>query len=92
MFRRLCETVIPAPTFQKRIAIGDKGYPFNLSERKYQSGLCPVAENLYFEKIIGIECCACDYTEDATTQIISAIKKVHSNVESLKINKDEMVT
>ena len=77
------------PTFQKRIAIGENGYPFSLSERKYQSGLCPIAEDLYKDKIMGIECCACDYTEDVTGQIINAFEKVHSNAGSLLKKIDE---
>jgi perosamine synthetase len=39
------------PLYQKRIAIGDHGYPFNAKrssgDLKYEKGLCPVAEQLY---------------------------------------------
>lgn len=65
------------PIFQKRIAIGENGYPFNLSNRKYNKGLCPTAEKLFENEFIGIECCAYDYSTELTELIIDAFQKVH---------------
>ena len=79
------------PTFSKRIALGKDGYPFNLSNRTYSKGLCPIAERLHGELIVGIECCAYDYTQQLTTQIIEAFLKVHDHLTDIISNKDKLV-
>ncbi|MCK6418556.1 MAG: DegT/DnrJ/EryC1/StrS family aminotransferase, partial [Alphaproteobacteria bacterium] len=40
------------PVFQKKIAIGDQGWPFNLTRADYRDGLCPVTERLHENEII----------------------------------------
>ena len=71
------------PTFQKRIAIGNSGWPFNLSARVYEKGLCPVAETLYEEELICFEPCAYEITEENTDKLIMALQKVYHGRESL---------
>jgi len=66
------------PIFQKRVAIGRDGWPFTLTDRTYESGLCPVAERLYEHEIIGIEPCAWDVDETDAASIAAAIRKVHA--------------
>ena len=43
------------PIYQKQIAIGKKGYPFNFNEGvkyDYSKGICPVAERLYERELV----------------------------------------
>jgi hypothetical protein len=41
------------PMFQKRIAIGGSGYPFNLAPGvDYSKGLCPVVERLHERELL----------------------------------------
>jgi perosamine synthetase len=65
------------PAFQKRIAFGRSGYPFNLSSVNYRKGLCPVAERMYEKELVCFETCAYDPDEEETQQLIEAIRKVH---------------
>jgi dTDP-4-amino-4,6-dideoxygalactose transaminase len=41
------------PMYQKRIAFGSKGYPFNLYKGKldYSKGICPVVERMHFNEL-----------------------------------------
>lgn len=65
------------PLFQQRIAIGRNGFPFNLvPERRYDDGLCPVAERLHDEEFVGYEICAYDPTPGQLEQMIAGIRKV----------------
>lgn len=64
------------PVFQKRQAIGREGWPFSLSKVKYAAGMCPVAERLTYQELLGIEMCAYDFTDKAVDQVAVAIKKV----------------
>ncbi len=64
------------PIFRKRTAMGRDGFPFNLTARSYEAGLCPVAERLHREEIVGIEPCAYDFGPDAARKIADAIAAV----------------
>lgn len=65
------------PAFQQRRALGRDGFPFTLSERTYDKGLCPVAERLHEEEIFVFEPCQWDLGGDAVDRIIAAFRKVH---------------
>ena len=71
------------PIFQKRIAIGREGWPFTLTNRAYNKGLCPVAESLYEKEIL--EFCICSYALSEVEQVgvIEAFKKVFGNLPAL---------
>jgi dTDP-4-amino-4,6-dideoxygalactose transaminase len=71
------------PVFQRRIAIGSHGWPFTLTERRYEKGMCPVAENL-FEKSL-LEFCVCSYAMSESEQggVIEAFRKVFANLSAL---------
>ena len=47
----LVEPLYLLPAF-KRIAIGREGWPFTLTDRKYERGLCPVAEDWYMNSLL----------------------------------------
>ncbi len=72
------------PAFTKRVAIGRDGWPFNLTERTYQEGLCPVAEDLYKNSLI--EFCICSYRLSSTDmkKVINAFNKVFENLNLLE--------
>ena len=63
------------PIFQQRVAFGS--YPFSLSSVTYPPGLCPVAEHLYSESLLGFENCATAPSEMQIDLLIAAIRKVH---------------
>ena len=67
------------PVFQRKIAIGSNGWPFNLSNISYGKGLCPVAERIHEEEIICFQNCFYDVNEEFINLLIEAFRKVHSN-------------
>lgn len=66
------------PVFQKRIAIGRDGWPFTLTDRKYEKGLCPVAERMYEHELLLFEPCAYRVDEATADKLVMAIRKVHA--------------
>lgn len=66
------------PVFQKRIAFGRDGWPFTLTDRRYEKGLCPVTERMYEEELLCYETCAYRVSDALAKQFIAAIRKVHS--------------
>ncbi|MEW6664766.1 MAG: DegT/DnrJ/EryC1/StrS family aminotransferase [Thermodesulfobacteriota bacterium] len=73
------------PLFQKRIAIGSGGYPFNLAPRVgYERGACPVCERMHEKEFIGFEPCAYDVDEERLERLCAAVRKVHSHLDELR--------
>lgn len=66
------------PVFQKRIAIGRDGWPFTLTDRKYEKGLCPVAERMYEHELLLFEPCAYRVDDAMADKLVLAIRKVHA--------------
>ena len=71
------------PMFEKRRAIGADGFPFTLSDRIYEPGLCPTAERLYENELVVFEPCVWDLNEAAVELLIKAIRKVYANRDAL---------
>lgn len=71
------------PVFQKRIAIGKNGFPFNLSDVTYSKGMCPVTERLYEDEMLAFPICAYDLDDEDIEQIAEGIRKVFSNKDEL---------
>jgi perosamine synthetase len=71
------------PPFQKRIAIGREGFPFNLTDRTYPPGLCPVTERLYELEMLIFLVCSYDPTESQVDQIVTAFHKVYDSRQQL---------
>ncbi len=65
------------PIFQKKIAIGKDGWPFNLSQNSYQKGICPVAERLHEKELICFETCAYEISDENIKLLIKAFIKVY---------------
>ncbi|MGE3626557.1 MAG: DegT/DnrJ/EryC1/StrS family aminotransferase [Hyphomicrobiales bacterium] len=71
------------PLFRNRVAIGRDGFPFTLTDRQYNPGLCPVAERLYRNELIWFECCAHDIGHGLLDEIVGAFHKVYEGREEL---------
>jgi len=71
------------PAFQRRIAIGDKGFPFTLTNRTYPPGLCPTAERLHQKELIVFEPCAWEVDDEHADLLVAAFRKVHAGREKL---------
>jgi perosamine synthetase len=72
------------PAFQQRKAIGREGWPFTLSDRTYEQGLCPVAERLQDEELLEFCTCSFQLDEQELNQSIKAFEKVFSNLDQLR--------
>lgn len=71
------------PIFQKRIAFGSQGYPFNLTTVRYEKGMCPVTERMYEKELICFEPCMYDVNSEQAERLIEAVRKVHAHREEL---------
>ena len=91
IFQALVSEVIPGlmngfanlhllPLFQKKIAYGDNGFPWNSKYYEdnisYQKGICPVAEYLQEKSFLGIQMCMYKFNEENVNDIIKAFQKV----------------
>lgn len=71
------------PIFQKRHAIGRDGFPFNLTERTYPKGLCPVTEHLHERGLVEFHICTYEVDSARIDRVAEAIRKVHGQRERL---------
>ena len=71
------------PAFQRRIAIGRDGWPFTLSKRRYDKGLCPVAERMDEHELIEFCICSYELSEEELASVIKAFHKVYSQLNVL---------
>ncbi|MCL9683569.1 DegT/DnrJ/EryC1/StrS family aminotransferase [Legionella maioricensis] len=75
------------PVFQKRIAFGREGWPFNLTNRQYHKGLCPVAERMHERELLGFETCAYRVDNQHIELLIEAVRKVHTYRHSIPVSE-----
>ncbi|MDB9915755.1 DegT/DnrJ/EryC1/StrS family aminotransferase [Alphaproteobacteria bacterium] len=77
------------PMYQKKIAYGSNGFPWNLKEARqninYKKGICPVAEQLHEETFIGLEMCVYELSNKDIDLVIDSFKKVWNEIDILKI-------
>jgi perosamine synthetase len=71
------------PAFQRRIAIGRDGWPFTLTDRRYEPGLCPVAERLHKDELLEFCICSFALSDTEQTAVINAFHKVFDNLPAL---------
>lgn len=76
------------PVFQRRVAFGRDGFPFNQSNRTYEKGLCPVGERLHEREILFFEPCAYLVDDDQADQLVEAVRKVHAHAGELVAARD----
>lgn len=76
------------PLFQKRIAIGRHGFPFNSPQYKgtvsYEKGTCPVAERLYENELICHELMCPSMSKHDLDDVIKAFYKIYEHRNELK--------
>jgi perosamine synthetase len=72
------------PVFQKRIAIGKQGFPFNMSDRNYEKGMCPVVERMYEKEEMGFGICSFELSDKDIKNIIDAFHKVYDAKQSIR--------
>ena len=72
------------PTFQKKIAFGNSGYPFNLGKVNYDKGLCPVVERMHYSELMYYGICSYDLTNLQMKQFVDAFHKVYEKRTELK--------
>ena len=65
------------PMFERRIAIGREGFPFNLRNRQYPRGLCPVTERMHISEILQYQPVSWQVDDAQVEMMIEAIHKVH---------------
>jgi dTDP-4-amino-4,6-dideoxygalactose transaminase len=73
------------PLFQRRVAIGSQGYPFNLGNPCYDKGICSVTERMHEQELITFETCACDLSNSQIEMLIEAIRKVYHHRHELRV-------
>lgn len=75
------------PMYQKKIAYGEKGYPWtDINARKdvsYEVGVCPVAEKMNDEDYLALAICQYDYSTEQIDDIVRAFGKVWQHMEEL---------
>ena len=73
------------PMFRKKIAYGNKKYPWSLNKNsKVYNYKCPVAEDLLDNKYMGILLCSYDYKKSDALNIVKAFEKVWKKISYLK--------
>ncbi|MBN9244819.1 MAG: DegT/DnrJ/EryC1/StrS family aminotransferase [Mesorhizobium sp.] len=75
------------PLFQKKIAYGSKGFPWNQPfvdrDIDYSHGICPVAEDLHERTFLGLNLCMGEYAQADVERVIDAFRKVWDNLDAL---------
>lgn len=74
------------PIFQKQIAYGSKGFPWNASGRKYDysKGICPVTEDLHFNTLLSHEYMRPGMSKTDLDDVVTAFHKVWENVDEIR--------
>jgi hypothetical protein len=75
------------PMYQKKMAYGSRGFPWSgglyQGNVSYARGLCPVAEDLHQQSMLGLILCMHNYDDGETDQVIAAFRKVWNRLEEL---------
>lgn len=78
-----CQPLYMLPVFRKRIAVGREGFPFTLTNRVYEKGLCPVTERLHEKEVIQFQPPSWDVDDALAERLIEAVRKVHRHAGEL---------
>jgi len=71
------------PLYQERIAFGRDGYPFTLSNVTYPKGLCPITEDMHYNRLITHEFMRPGMSKNDMDDVVNAFKKVWENRKEL---------
>jgi len=76
------------PMFQKKVAYGSSGFPWSMTGKDYDysMGICPVVEDLHFNKLITHEYMRPGMKQKDLDDVIEAFNKVWENREELGNN------
>jgi len=78
------------PMYQNKIAYGSKGFPWSSDicrrEVEYQKGICPIAEDLHFNRQLGVGLCGHELSVTDVELIATAFRKVWSSLDKLKLD------
>ena len=69
------------PLYQERICFGE--YPFNLTDRTYNQGDCPVCEKLHYDTLVTHELMRPGMSQEDMDDVFAAFLKVWENKEEL---------
>lgn len=74
------------PTFQKKISFGSQGFPWSYTKKKYtyKKGLCPVAEEMHYNKLFTHELMRPPMTKKDLDDVYRAFKKVWDHRNELR--------
>jgi dTDP-4-amino-4,6-dideoxygalactose transaminase len=75
------------PIYQKQVAIGNKGFPFNWNPDvfyNYSKGICPVVERMYEKELLLSPMIREGLTHSDISDFANAIEKVIASVDDLK--------
>jgi len=72
------------PIFQKKRAIGNKGFPFNLSQRSYHGNLCPTCEDVQNNAIMPFVICSYQLSPERIERLGEIVHKVHAQRDALR--------
>jgi perosamine synthetase len=76
------------PMYQERTAFGKDGFPFTYSGYRgavsYEKGICPVTEEMHFEKLICGDYVHAGLSEAELDEIVAIFSKVCNGIEALK--------
>ena len=78
------EPLYMLPVFQSRIALGKKGFPFNLSDVDYSKISCPNVESLHKKSMIEFYICSYQLDGEDLDKIIESIHKIFENLDQLR--------
>tara|TARA_Y100000588_G_C14249782_1_gene922987 strand:+ start:308 stop:1603 length:1296 start_codon:yes stop_codon:yes gene_type:complete len=75
------------PLYQRKIAFGNKGFPFSLSKKNstlnYSKGICPVTETMQDQRIIVTDFIRHGILEEHLEQFVASFHKVLANKREL---------
>lgn len=72
--------------FQHKKVYNQTQYPFSLianPAQKYQSGICPVVESMYDERLLSADVCRIPYCEQDINDFLTAVEKVWQSRQEL---------
>lgn len=78
-----------SPVYQQQIALGNKGFPWTLNHDvryDYSRGICPVVEKMHLKSLLYTPLIREAVTTEDIKDLIRAVDKVMSGIESLKTN------
>lgn len=71
------------PLYQEKIAFGRDGYPFTLSDVTYPKGLCPITEEMHFNRLVTHEFMRPGMSKADMDDVVMAFIKVWDNKAEL---------